>query len=85
MVMALFGVAGFAMLLGSGSPHIQYAGVFLGAIGIYPCVPNTISWAANNFEGVYKRGISLGFIIGWGNLNGKHISLEPGQPRGNPY
>ena len=26
--------------------------------------------AANNTEGVYKRGVTLGFVIGWGNLNG---------------
>lgn len=26
--------------------------------------------AANNFEGVYKRGVMMGFVIGWGNLNG---------------
>jgi len=70
MVMSLFGITGFAMLLGSGVPHVQYAGVFLGAMGIYPCIPNTISWTANNVEGVYKRGIALGFVIGWGNLNG---------------
>jgi hypothetical protein len=25
---------------------------------------------SNNTEGVYKRGIVLGFVIGWGNLNG---------------
>ncbi len=25
---------------------------------------------ANNVEGVYKRGVVLGFVIGWGNLNG---------------
>lgn len=35
-----------------------------------PCISNTISWAANNIEGVYKRGVTLGFVIGWGNLNG---------------
>jgi hypothetical protein len=39
-------------------------------VGIYPCVANTIVWAANNSEGVYKRGVTLGFVIGWGNLNG---------------
>lgn len=73
MVMSLFGIAGFSMLLGSGNPHVQYGGVFLGAMGIYPCISNTISWTANNVEGVYKRGISLGFVIGWGNLNGKEF------------
>lgn len=89
IVMSFFGIIGFAMLLGSGNAHIQYAGTFLGAMGIYPCIPNTISWCvqltfhrspkspptdsnrtANNVEGVYKRGISMGFVIGWGNLNG---------------
>ena len=43
MAMSFFGITGFAMLLGSGDPHIQYAGTFLGAMGIYPCIPNTIS------------------------------------------
>lgn len=70
MAMAVLGVIGFSMLLGSGNPHIQYGGTFLGALGIYPCIANTITWTANNVEGVYKRGIVLGFVIGWGNLNG---------------
>jgi MFS family permease len=69
---SLLGIAGFAMLLGAppDAPGIKYAGTFLGALGIYPCVANTISWCANNVEGVYKRGVTLGFVIGWGNLNG---------------
>lgn len=67
---SIFGIVGFAMLLGSSTPGVQYAGTFLGAIGIYPCIANTISWASNNVEGVYKRGVTLGFVIGWGNLNG---------------
>ncbi|TVY21198.1 putative transporter [Lachnellula arida] len=67
---SLIGVVGFAMLVGSHKPHIKYAGTFLGALGIYPCISNTISWVSNNTEGVYKRGIVLGFVIGWGNLNG---------------
>jgi hypothetical protein len=64
------GVVGFSMLLGSSSPGVKYAGTFLGALGIYPCISNTITWVANNVEGVYKRGVVLGFVIGWGNLNG---------------
>ncbi|KAF1971395.1 MFS nicotinic acid transporter-like protein Tna1 [Bimuria novae-zelandiae CBS 107.79] len=67
---SLFGIVGFIMLIASSDPKVNYAGTFLGAMGIYPCVANTISWASNNVEGVYKRGVSLGFIIGWGNLNG---------------
>ncbi|KAH6619397.1 major facilitator superfamily domain-containing protein [Chaetomium sp. MPI-SDFR-AT-0129] len=67
---SVLGVAGFAMLLGSEKPAVQYAGTFLAALGIYPCISNTITWVANNVEGVYKRGVVLGFVIGWGNLNG---------------
>jgi hypothetical protein len=69
-ITSLLGVVGFAMLIGSTTPAVQYAGTFLGALGIYPCIANTISWMANNIEGVYKRGVVLGFVIGWGNLNG---------------
>ncbi|KAM5387761.1 hypothetical protein ACJA88_001021 [Fusarium oxysporum] len=64
------GMAGFTMLIASTNPAVQYTGCFLGALGIYPVIPITISWVANNVEGVYKRGITLGFVIGWGNLNG---------------
>lgn len=67
---SMIGVVGFGMLLGSADAHVQYAGCFLGALGIYPCIANTIAWTSNNIEGVYKRGIVLGFVIGWGNING---------------
>ncbi|KAJ4297385.1 hypothetical protein N0V88_004304 [Collariella sp. IMI 366227] len=67
---SVLGVAGFAMLLATDIPAVQYAGTFLAALGIYPCISNTITWMANNVEGVYKRGVVLGFVIGWGNLNG---------------
>lgn len=66
----LIGCAGFSMLVASHNPHVAYAGTFLGAIGIYPCISNTITWVGNNVEGVYKRGVSLGTVIAWGNLNG---------------
>jgi len=67
---SVLGIIGFSMLLGSNEPGVKYAGTFLGALGIYPCIANTISWASNNVEGVFKRGVTLGFVIGWGNLNG---------------
>lgn len=70
MACALVGVAGFVMLMASTRPAVQYAGTFLGACGIYPSISLTIAWIANNVEGVYKRGIVLGIVIGWGNLNG---------------
>jgi sugar phosphate permease len=70
LCVAPIGITGFIMLIASDNPAVQYAGTFLGAMGIYPTIPVIIAWIANNVEGVYKRGIVLGFVIGWGNLNG---------------
>ncbi|KOS23273.1 putative transporter [Escovopsis weberi] len=70
IVCAWVGIMGFVMLMASNNPGVQYAGTFFGAMGIYPSISLTIAWIANNVEGVYKRGILLGFVIGWGNLNG---------------
>lgn len=70
MVTVSIGIVGFSMLIGSTNPHIQYAGTFLGAMGIYPAIPNSLTWVSNNVEGVYKRGVIIGIVVGWGNLNG---------------
>ncbi|RKF53989.1 putative transporter [Golovinomyces cichoracearum] len=67
---SIIGITGFVMLIAFQRPEVKYAGTFLAALGIYPCIPNSISWISNNVEGSYKRGIVLGFVIGWGNLNG---------------
>ena len=67
---SIVALMGFTLQLASPVPAVKYAGCFFAAFGIYPCIPNTISWVANNVEGVYKRGVVLGFVIGWGNLNG---------------
>ncbi|KAI0515274.1 major facilitator superfamily domain-containing protein [Xylaria bambusicola] len=77
---SLIGIVGFILLIASDSPAVKYAATFLGALGIYPCISNTITWMANNTEGVYKRGVVLGFVIGWGNLNGivsSNIYFDP--------
>ncbi|KAF2185029.1 MFS nicotinic acid transporter-like protein Tna1 [Zopfia rhizophila CBS 207.26] len=87
ILISFLGIVGFSMLLGSGHAPVQYAGTFLGALGIYPCIANTISWASNNVEGVYKRGVTLGFVIGWGNLNGvvaSNIYRGQDKPRYTP-
>jgi MFS family permease len=64
IAVSILGIIGFSMLLGSKEAGVKYAGTFLGALGIYPCIANTISWASNNVEGVYKRGVTLGIVIG---------------------
>lgn len=78
------GIVGFILLLSSSDPKIQYAGTFLGAAGIYPTIPNTLSWVNNNTEGSLKRAFVLGMVVGWGNLNGvvsSNIYLDQEKPR----
>ncbi|KIW85132.1 hypothetical protein Z517_00521 [Fonsecaea pedrosoi CBS 271.37] len=84
IVASSIGIAGFVMLLSTDNPHIQYAGTFLAAIGIYPNIPNSLSWASNNTEGVYKRGIVIGIAVGVGNISGvvsSNIYLTQQAPR----
>ena len=64
ILVSILAIVGYSMLLGSNKAGVKYAGTFLGAMGVYPSIANTISWASNNIEGVYKRGVSLGIIIG---------------------
>jgi MFS family permease len=67
---AIIGIIGFLMLAVSNSVGLSYFAVFLGAGGMYPCIANTITWVSNNCDGVYRRGITIGGVIAWGNMNG---------------
>ncbi|KAH8922657.1 MFS general substrate transporter [Atractiella rhizophila] len=64
------GMAGYIILIASTSPALSYFAIYLAASGIYPLIPNTISWVSGTVEGSYKRGVTLGAVISWGNLNG---------------
>ncbi|KAJ4364615.1 hypothetical protein N0V83_009211 [Neocucurbitaria cava] len=84
MAVSLTGCIGFAMLLATSNVHVQYAGTFLGAVGIYPTVSNTLTWASNNVEGSLKRGVMVGVVVGWGNMNGvvsSNIYIAKEKPR----
>jgi MFS family permease len=84
MATVCIGILGFALLISSGNIRVQYAGTFLGAIGIYPTIPITLSWVSNNTEGSLKRAFVLGMVVGCGNLNGvvsSNIFLKTQKPR----
>ncbi|KAK4949705.1 hypothetical protein LTR10_011546 [Elasticomyces elasticus] len=63
-------IIGFSVLLSDASSHAKYAATFLAAMGIYPMVPLTAAWVANNTEGSYKRAVTIGIMMGWSNLQG---------------
>lgn len=60
----------YIILAVSRTPALSYFAVYLATCGIYPVIPNTIAWMSNNVEGSYKRSVSLGMVISFGNING---------------
>ncbi|KAJ7281384.1 MFS general substrate transporter [Mycena rebaudengoi] len=70
IVLLSIGAVGYIILIASRNAALSYFAVFVAACGIFPVVPNTVTWVANNFEGSYKRGVSLALGISMGNLNG---------------
>ncbi|KXN83912.1 hypothetical protein AN958_00992 [Leucoagaricus sp. SymC.cos] len=70
--LCLFGIglAGYTILICSRTPALSYFAVFLAISAIYPTIPNSVAWVAGNVEGAYKRSVTLGMAIGFGNING---------------
>ncbi|EJD08568.1 MFS general substrate transporter [Fomitiporia mediterranea MF3/22] len=66
--------AGYIILIFSRSAALSYFAVYLAACGIYPLIPNIIAWVSNNVEGSYKRSVTLGMVISFGNINGAATS-----------
>ena len=63
-------ILGFAMLLSTANPNVQYCGTFFAAMGIYPNVPMGVAWNGNNIGGSTKRGVGIAMHVGFGNLGG---------------
>ncbi|KAH6916849.1 major facilitator superfamily domain-containing protein [Coprinopsis sp. MPI-PUGE-AT-0042] len=66
----LVGLAAYIILIASRTPGLSYFAVYLAVSAIYPIIPNSVAWVASNVEGSYKRSVTLGMAIGFGNLNG---------------
>nr|VWP01923.1 N/A [Ganoderma boninense] len=63
-------IVGYAMLLGTKTPVVQYAGSVLVAAGLLPSVATLLAWTGGNFAGELKRAVVLGIVIGFGNFGG---------------
>ncbi|CCA68001.1 related to allantoate permease [Serendipita indica DSM 11827] len=66
----LLALTGMVMLISSANIHVQYAGTFLAASGIYANVPGGVAWNSNNIGGSTKRAVGLGLHVAFGNLGG---------------
>ncbi|KAF4573040.1 hypothetical protein EYR36_007550 [Pleurotus pulmonarius] len=70
LVLLGIGLIAYIILLTSRSPALSYFAVYLAVSAIYPTIPNAVAWVAGNVEGSYKRSVTLGMAIGFGNING---------------
>lgn len=61
-----------------------YFAVVLACIGLYPIIPGTNAWTANNLAGARKQAMGIAFMISAGNcggLVGSFIYLEREAPK----
>ncbi|KAF7356464.1 MFS domain-containing protein [Mycena venus] len=84
ILMLSIGAIGYIILIISRNAALSYFAVFVATCGIFPVVPNTVTWIANNFEGTYKRGVTLALAISMGNLNGA-VSSNVYRARDTPW
>ncbi|CZR64555.1 related to nicotinamide mononucleotide permease [Phialocephala subalpina] len=60
--LSLLGAAGYIMLAVSSTTGVRYAGVFLAAAGVFPCIGNILPWVMNNQGSDTKRGVGIAII-----------------------
>ena len=60
------------------APEASYFAIYLAAAGIYPLIPNSVALTGGHIEGSYKRGVVMGIVISWGNINGAATSNAVG-------
>ncbi len=81
----LIAMAGFAIQLGvTDNRDVQYAGLFLVAMGAYTAMPIVVCWFNMNLGGHHRRSIGSAWQVGFGNLGGiiaVYIFLTKDAPR----
>ncbi|KAG8803411.1 hypothetical protein FRC17_006182 [Serendipita sp. 399] len=66
----LLAILGLVMLIATPNIHVQYAGTFLAASGIYANVPGGVAWNSNNIGGHTKRAVGIAAHVAFGNMGG---------------
>ncbi|KAI0723914.1 MFS general substrate transporter [Cerioporus squamosus] len=64
-------LAGFVILLVvHDDAHLQYAALFLAAMGTYSAMPIIVCWFNTNLGGHHRRAVGTAFQVGFGNIGG---------------
>lgn len=71
IVSILIAIAGFAILLGEHhNLDVQYAALFLAAMGAYTAMPIIVCWFNMNLGGHHRRAVGSAWQVGFGNIGG---------------
>lgn len=64
-------LSGFIILLTVHTkPHVEYAALFLVAMGTYSAMPVIVCWFNMNLGGHHRRAVGTAWQIGFGNIGG---------------
>ena len=64
-------IAGFAILISvHHNKHVEYAGLFLVAMGAYSAMPVIVCWFNMNLGGHHRRAVGTAWQVGFGNIGG---------------
>ncbi|KAI4804944.1 MFS general substrate transporter, partial [Aureobasidium sp. EXF-8845] len=80
IILSIIGGVGYIMLAVAKSTGARYAGVFLAASGVFPCIANILPWVTNNQGNDDRRGaafVLLNFIGQCGPLLGTRVYNTP--------
>lgn len=61
---------GYILLICAVSKNVDYFGLFLAAMGVYPLVPVIMAWGTNNAGGSLKKSVATAIIVSVGNCGG---------------
>jgi len=62
MALSAIGATGYIMLATTSATGPRYAGVFLAAAGIFPCIGNILPWVLNNQGSDTRRGTGIALL-----------------------
>ncbi|KAI4715808.1 MFS general substrate transporter [Aureobasidium sp. EXF-10727] len=80
IILSIIGGVGYIMLATTSSTGPRYAGVFLAASGVFPCIANILPWVTNNQGNDDRRGaafVLLNLIGQCGPLLGTRVYNTP--------
>lgn len=67
----LVAITGFSILLAvHNNTNLQYAGLFLIAMGAYTAMPIIVCWFNMNLGGHHRRAVGAAWQVGFGNIGG---------------